>query len=74
MTLKQICNVKDNRLIINLPQSFKEGRRVMVIIDDELNVREDKMVLMQKAAKDPLYLADMAEVEEDFDFADSEER
>jgi len=74
MTIKQICNVKDNRLIINLPKSFKEGRRVMVIVDDELNLREDKMALMQKAALDPLYLADMAEVEEDFDFADSEDK
>ena len=46
----------------------------MVIVDDELNLREDKMALMQKAALDPLYLADMAEVEEDFDFADSEDK
>ena len=68
MTLKQICNVKDNRLIINLPKSFKEGKQVMVIVDDELNLRD-----MQKAALDPLYLADMAEIEEDFDFADAEE-
>ena len=72
MTIKQICNVKDNRLIINLPKSFKDGGRVMVIVDDEPDARDEKMALMQNAAIDPMYLADMAEVEEDIDFADSD--
>jgi hypothetical protein len=74
MIIKQICSVKDNRLIINLPKTFKEGKQVLVIIDDDLNLRADKIALMQKASSDPLYLADLAEIEEDFDFADSEEK
>jgi len=74
MTLKQICSVKDNRLIIHLPKSFKEGRRVLVVVDDELNSRQDKMTLMQIAAVDPLFLADIDEIEKDFDFSDSEEK
>ena len=72
MTIRQICDVKDNRLVINLPKSFKNSQKVMVIVDDEIDTRLEKIILMKQAAKDPLYLADMEAIEEDFNFADGE--
>jgi len=72
MTIRQICDVKDNKLVIDLPKSFKNHQKVMVIVDDEIDTRLEKIILMKQAAKDPLYLADMEAVEEDFNFADSE--
>ena len=74
MVLKQIFNVENNRLIINLPKSFKDSKRVMVVVDDDINSREGKIILMKQASSDPLYLADIEEVEEDFNFADAEEK
>lgn len=72
MALKQIYDIHDNQLIINLPESFKNKKRVLVIVDDIVDEATEKLLLMKQAAADPLFLADIQEVQEDFDGVDPE--
>jgi len=73
MTFKQTYEIqKNNQLLIKLPDGFKKKKRVMVIIEDIKEEQEDKFKLMKKAAKDPLFLADIEEVNEDFKNIDKE--
>jgi hypothetical protein len=72
MTLKQVCNINNNQLIINLPKKFYGRKKVMVILEDIDELVADKFLLMKKAATDLLFLQDINEVNEDFDFVDSE--
>lgn len=71
--MRQIYDIKDNKVIVNLPESFRNKKKVMVTVDDEISGRTEKINLMKKASHDPLYLADIAEIEDAFNFADSEE-
>ena len=66
MVVKQVCEVKNNHLSIKLPADFKEKQKVLVIIEDLETKNADKQLLMQKAATDPLFLADIEEILEDF--------
>ncbi|WP_146153599.1 hypothetical protein [Adhaeribacter arboris] len=64
--------MSNNQLIINLPESFSNKRRVLVIIDDDIDEVNEKLLLLKQATNDPLFLADIQEVKEDFNFIDSE--
>jgi|TARA_R100000027_G_C2197850_1_gene78969 hypothetical protein len=69
---KKKYKVKDNQLIIDLPNTFDEISSVIVTIEEDLNDHQKKIELMKKASKDPLFLADIKEVNNDFKFADSD--
>jgi len=66
MTLTKLYKVTDNQLIITLPVGFKD-KQVLVTIDDKPSQNEDKISMMKLAAKDPLYLSDLQEVNDDFE-------
>jgi hypothetical protein len=69
MTFEKTYEVqKDNRLIIKLPERFKSKKRVKVIIEDVDDSRKEKIKLLRKASKDPLFLSDINEVNSDFAF------
>ena len=71
MTFEKTYEVqKDNRLIIKLPERFRSKKRVKVIIEDVDDSRQKKIKLLRNAAKDPLFLSDINEV--NFDFTDSD--
>jgi hypothetical protein len=73
MTVKQYCEIHNSQVIINLPKQFKNNKKVLVIIDDEVDERViDKFYLLKKAANDPLFLADIEQVENDFKHIDTE--
>lgn len=72
MTLTQVCDIKNNQLIITLPPGFKDVKKVTVVINDLVDTRKDKLNLLKQAAKDPLFLADMNEIATDFDALDNE--
>lgn len=73
MIVKQIYNVDNkNKLVINLPEKFRKKKRVMVVIDDSVDSKIDKMELMRLASKDPLFLADIKEVTQDYKNIDFE--
>ncbi len=63
---------KDNRLIIKLPERFKSKKRVKVIIEDVDDSRQEKIKLLRKASKDPIFLSDINEVNSDFADSDNE--
>ena len=73
MTFKKTYNVdKDNQLIIDLPESFRSKKKVSVTIEDIDENREIKIALLKTASNDPLYLADIAGIEADFDYSNTE--
>ncbi|MGJ3235957.1 hypothetical protein [Marivirga sp.] len=71
-TFKKKYKVKNNQLIIDLPKNFNDISNVVVTIEEDLNDHQKKIELMKKASKDPLFLADIKEVNYDFKFADSD--
>jgi hypothetical protein len=73
MTFEKTYEIqKDNRIIIKLPERFKSKKRVKVIIEDVDDSRQEKIKLLSKASKDPLFLSDINEVNSDFADSDSE--
>lgn len=73
MTLRQVLTVKDSLLVVKLPARFTVGRRVVVTVEDEQAVsRKQKLALLKKSVKDPLFQRDIQEVAQDFDPIDEE--
>ena len=72
MTYKTTGRVKGNRVVVALPPYFTENKEVTITIDDALDVRSEKMNLLKKAAQDPIFLADIREIQEDFENIDPE--
>ena len=73
MKHKKVYTVSGNsQLVIDLPESFKNKDKVLVIIDDVIETKEDKLERLKEAMNDPLFLSDMQEINQDFDAIDSE--
>ncbi len=72
MTLKQICDVKNHQLIISLPDSFTDKKKVLVTIEDDFETHADKITLLKLASSDPLFLSDVKEVSDDFNSIEHE--
>ena len=71
MTYSQFYKVSDTKLIITLPPGFK-NKQVLVTVADVKSAEQDKKTLMKQAANDPLYLADLKEVNADFEAIEHE--
>jgi len=71
MTYQSHFKVSDNNLIIKLPSGFN-NKEVLVTITDTESHEAEKISLMKQAAKDPLYLADLKEVNDDFESIEHE--
>ncbi|MBK7764314.1 MAG: hypothetical protein IPI46_13375 [Bacteroidetes bacterium] len=72
MTLKQVYTVENNRVVITLPDSFKGKDKLIVTVEDLVETKLEKISLLAQAANDPLFIADIMEVSEDFKIADTE--
>jgi hypothetical protein len=72
MTFKQICKVINNQVTITLPQNFESTTQVTVVIDDQVDKTSLKLDKLKKAANDPLFIADIMEIQKDFDSIDNE--
>ncbi len=72
MTHRHIYEVTDNKIIINLPQEFKNKVKVLVTVDDKIETNTSKIILLQKAVSDPLFLADIKGINDDFNSVDKE--
>ena len=66
MIVRQICEVQNNQLSINLPTNFKDKQKVLVIVDDGPLAHTQKQLLMKRAVNDSLFLADINEINDDF--------
>lgn len=71
MTWTKVIDVQKDQLILNLPDTFR-SRKVRVVVEDIGESWEAKMQRMKLAQNDPLFLADLDEVQTDFDFSDNE--
>lgn len=72
MTIRQVCEIKNNQLIINLPEDFKNKKSVFVTVEDSVDKYDEKMLLLKKASTDPLFIADIKEIKDDFKIIDLE--
>ena len=48
MTFKQVYDIKNNQLVITLPDSFKNKKKVLVIVDVLIDVITDKLALLKQ--------------------------
>ena len=73
--VKQTVTVSANReLLIKLPKNAAPNQTAEVIIlFSPVTTNVEKLALMQVAMSDPLFVADLEEINEDFRFADFEE-
>ena len=62
MTFERTYEIHNNQLIITLPNSFRNKKRVRVIVEDVDQHHSDKIKLLKKASTDPLFLADINEI------------
>jgi len=73
MTFEKTYQIQDdNKIVIELPDSFKNKKKVRVIIEDIDVSRKEKVELLAKALKDPLFLVDINEIADDFQYPDAE--
>jgi hypothetical protein len=72
MTFKIVCPVNDNQVTVSLPPDFKNKKQVIVYIEDLVDQKSSKIDVLKLAASDPLFLADIMEVQQDFDSIDHE--
>ena len=73
MTYKKTYDVqKNNQLVINLPDRFRSKKKVRVTIEDVEENRDEKISMLKKAANDPIFLSDIAEIDSDFNYSDNE--
>ncbi len=73
MIVKQIYNTNNKtQLMINLPDTFRQKRRILVVLDDSIDIKTEKLDLLKNASTDPLFLADIDSVSRDFRNVDSE--
>jgi hypothetical protein len=75
MTFEKIYDIQKNiQLVINLPDRFRSKKRVRVVIEDVDDNRDEKISLLKKAANDPVFLSDIAEIDSDFRYSDNEQK
>lgn len=72
MTFEKTYEVKNKELTIKLPKEFHSKKRVRVIIEGIDEDRYKKIKLLEKASKDPLFLSDVKEIADDFQYSDKE--
>lgn len=73
MTFEKTYTIqKNNQLVINLPDRFRSKKKVKVTIEDIDENRDDKLYLLSKAASDPIFLSDIAEIDSDFRYSDND--
>lgn len=71
MTLDCTCAVPESHMLtIALPPEFTSHRMVRILVEELDDV--DKIAMMQEAAADPLYCAEMSEVGSDWAIVDGE--
>lgn len=73
MIVKQIYTTENqSQILINIPESFRGRKYILVVLDDSVDSRAAKLELMKKASNDPLFLSDIEEISSDFKNVDSE--
>ena len=72
MIYRQVYQVNNNQVIVILPTVFSNKKQVTLIVDDQVDTKAQKLAQMKEASNDPLFLADIKEIQQDFDAIDYE--
>jgi hypothetical protein len=72
MTFKIVCSVNNNQVVFTLPPDFGDKKMVTVYVNDQIDDRTHKLELLKMAVDDPLFNADIKEINDDFNAIDSE--
>ena len=72
MTYRQVCLVNNNQVVVTLPSDFSNKKQVTVLVDDQIDTKVQKLDQLRQASTDPLFLADIKEIHQDFDSIDHE--
>lgn len=72
MTYRIVCPVNNNQVIVTLPPDFINKKQVIVVVDDQVDTKAKKLEQLKMASSDPLFLADIKEIHDDFDSIDQE--
>ena len=59
-------DVTNSEIVIHLPATLLNNRKVMVTVEDMIVSNADKVALLKIAATDPLFLAEVKEANDDF--------
>jgi hypothetical protein len=70
MAFRQVCRVSNNQIVIDLPPDFTNKQQVTVVINDVVDTKTQKLERLKGAHNDPLFLADIKEIQNDFDSID----
>lgn len=73
-TIRQTVTIPANReLLIRLPETAAaHDTAEIIILLKTSDIQSNKLTTMREAAADPLYLADLREINDDFCFADAD--
>jgi len=73
MIVKQVYKTDNkSQLMINIPENFRSKKHILVMLDDSIDSKTEKLNLMKMAATDPLFIADIDSVSKDFSNIDAE--
>ena len=72
MTYRLVCPVNNNQVIVLLHPDFKSKKQVTLVVDDYVDTKAQKLERLKQATNDPLFLADIVEIQKDFDMIDHE--
>jgi hypothetical protein len=72
MTYRIVCPVNNNQIVVTLPPDFSNKKHVTVYVDDQVDIKAQKIEMLKIASNDPLFLADIKEISDDFDSIDNE--
>ncbi len=70
MQIRQIYQIDNNQLLIEIPPSFDLKKKVLVTLEQVDDVLEKKLKLMKYAKTDKLFLEDVNEITKDFENLD----
>lgn len=72
MSIEQIIDVPANgQVTLQIPDLFKNRKKVKLVFNSLDESLEKKITLLKKASEDKDFLADLEEVNKDFEFAES---
>ncbi|MBX2931597.1 MAG: hypothetical protein KF781_06620 [Chitinophagaceae bacterium] len=72
MTLTKIYQVENDKVVIDLPEAFKNKKQLLITLNDVTDSKIHKLNMLKKAAKYPLFLADVAEINNEFSTVEHE--
>ena len=73
MTASQVYSTNNNQIIIDLPEKFRGKEKLLITIDDHIETKSEKLLKLKNAQNDPLFLADIKEIEKDFEAIENNE-